>query len=562
MFADMQLLLQLYWRIDRRAEGGISGWGWTQRAVTLLVFASFSAMFGFVAAQVVTEGLPSLTQLDIMPSIFLTLALLGTTVAGLNQGLQALFLSDDLEKLFVAPISSHAIVTAKLLGRLPTVVFIVLASVLPATVVYGFMVGFGPLYYLMVILLTLAAPLFGISLGAIIAILLVRILPARRLSEWIGAASIVIGTLISLIFYVPRLMGNRVQEKLGSNAEVLITQGLNRYGEIPLPTTLAVRAVVDLSQGHAVLADLWGLLSYLLFTVGLFACTILLADRMYLTSWLRMQSSGDRSQGLTESAGVFGGDSLDLILGYKDWLLRVRDRRLMATLFSGLILAAFMAFYIFRPQDSGSSMLSMADNFGDIGPLTAIFGRGVMVSGMTYFIAWMSFSRIAASALSMERESVTILKSAPIRAARVMRAKVLGILIPYMVFVTLLLAIGLFAFRYSVLWVPYAWLVLLIMGFGLISYTVSIDFVYPNLTWDDPRKMTSRKSTLPRLIGFVVYSVAAILVALSTFALAVIVPAAAIPIAVSGLGLLAGGTWFFVGWCTRRVEAAWSRIGT
>jgi hypothetical protein len=35
----------------------------------------------------------------------------------------------------------------------------------------------------------------------------------------------------------------------------------------------------------------------------------------------------------------------------------------------------------------------------------------------------------------------------------------------------------------------------------------------------------------------------------------------ALPIVIMGLAVMASETWFFVHWCTKRVEAAWSRIG-
>ncbi len=130
-----------------------------------------------------------------------------------------------------------------------------------------------------------------------------------------------------------------------------------------------------------------------------------------------------------------------------------------------------------------------------------------------------------------------------------------------MLLVTVLLIGGVFVFDYSPLWTPYAWLVLLIMGFGMISFSASLDFIYPKLDWDDPRKMTNSKASLPSLIGTVVYSLLIMLMALTTFVLAVSEPPLAIPIVIFGLGLLAGGTWFFVSWRMRLVEAAWPMIG-
>jgi hypothetical protein len=556
--SDTLLLLQLYWRLDRRADGGIGRLGWIRRLIVGGVVVAGSALAGLAVGHFVRENVVGQLRADVIPGLLLALVLLGTTVSGFNQALQALYLSDDLEKLLVAPVSSRAVVTAKLLGRLPTVMFFLLAVAMPALLAFGFVLRLGPFYYMLGILLLLVAPLFGISIGALLAIFLVRLLPARRLSEWVGAASILIGTLLSIVAYLPRILqGNR--DEFSPETEEALANLFNRAGDLPLPTAWAGRALVNLGQGAPTGFDFLGLLAYLLMTVGLFILTMLVADRLYLSGWLRMQSSGARPQRFEDEAGIFGGDSLDLMLGYKDWLLRVRDTRLLAAMFSGIIIAVFFVFFMFRSGDDGS-MLDLAGAFGDT-ILGIVFSPGAMFSGMIYFVAWSSFSRVAASALSLERGAVYILKSAPISPSRIMRAKVFGVLIPFMLLATVLLIAGIFLFGYSALWTPYAWLVLLIMGFGTIAYTVSLDFIYPNLTWDDPRRMTNRKAGWRSLLGTALYSVFAMLAALITFVIAVSRPPLAIPIVLFGLGVLAGGTWFFVSWRIEKVEAAWPTIG-
>ena len=66
---------------------------------------------------------------------------------------------------------------------------------------------------------------------------------------------------------------------------------------------------------------------------------------------------------------------------------------------------------------------------------------------------------------------------------------------------------------------------------------------------------------LGRMDGKALYSLVAIVIAVATSAIAVSTPPPAIPIVLFGLALSAGGTWFFIGWRLRRVEAAWPRLG-
>jgi hypothetical protein len=341
-----------------------------------------------------------------------------------------------------------------------------------------------------------------------------------------------------------------------------VTAALDTYRDLPIPTNLAGNALIDFGSGrNAVTADWIGLLTYFLVTVGLFAFTLLIADRLYLSGWLRMQSSGARTAGLEDEAGIFGGDSLDLILGYKDWLLRIRDARLFATMFSGVVFAGLMLFFLFRPQGDEGSILSVAEEFDDALLLRALFSTGVILCGAIYFAGWSIFSRIAQSSLSLERASIYVLQTAPISPTRLLRAKVLGVLIPYLLFVTVLLTVGLFFFDLSLLWLPYGWLVLAILGIGMLTFVVSLDFLFPKFDWDDPRRMTNRKAGWRSLFGVLLYSAPAISIALAAFVAAVTTPAAAAPAVIFGLGLLTGGTWFFVAWRMRLIEAAWPYLG-
>ena len=558
MLADTYLLIRLYWTIDRRADGGTRRSSKIILILGVLLVVVLSGALGVFAASLTKDTSIFQIRAEILPGLLLTVVLFGVIFVGFSQALQALYLSDDLEKLLVAPIRSQAVITAKLLSRMPTTVSILLLATIPALIGFGIGVGLGALYYILGVLLILVTPLFGISLGALIAIFLVRVLPARRLNEWVGAASIVIGVLISLLFYLPTLFGGDKQA-LDAKSLAAVEGFVNHIGDLPLPSIWAGRALVAFGQGQMTASAIGALITYLAITVGLFLVVILLADRFYLSGWLRMQSSGAAAQDIGEQPGVFGRNSLDFILGYKDWLLRIRDPRMLATLFTSIVLVGFALFMILRPGDDGSTLMGLSEDLeGDgVNPLS----KGVMISGLIYFVGWMAFSNLAVTSLSIERSAFYILKTAPISASTLLRAKTFGVYLPYAVLSTIAMLVTLFIMKFSLIWMPFGLLVLLIMGYGLFSYLVSLGFLYPRFDWEDPRRMSNRKSAIPSLVGSFSYSIVAIIVVMATYLVANETPSLAIPAVIMGLSLLAGGTWFFVQWCTNRVEKAWPRIG-
>ncbi len=558
MLADTLLLIRLYWTIDRRADGGTRRSSKIILILGVLLVVVLSGALGVFAASLTKDTSIIQIRAEILPGLLLTVVLFGVIFVGFSQALQALYLSDDLEKLLVAPVRSRAVMTAKLLSRMPTTISVLLLATIPALIGFGIGVGSGPLYYILGVLLILVTPLFGISLGALIAIFLVRMLPARRLNEWVGAASIVIGLLLSLLFYLPTLFGGDKQA-LDAKSLAAVEGFINHIGDLPLPSIWAGRALVAFGQGQMTASAIGALITYLAITVGLFLVVILLADRLYLSGWLRMQSSGAASQDIGEQPGVFGRNSLDFILGYKDWLLRIRDPRMLATLFTAVIMVGFALFMMLRPGDDGSSLFGISEALEGDG--VNLLSTGVIISGLIYFAGYLAFTRLAVTSLSIERSAFYILKTAPISASQLLRAKTFGIYLPYAALATISMFVTLFIMKFSLIWMPFGLLVLLIMGYGLFSFLVSLGFLYPNFDWEDPRRMSNRKSSIPSLVGSFGYSIVAIIIVMATYLVANETPSLAIPAVIMGLALLAGGTWFFVQWCTNRVEKAWPRIG-
>ncbi|HMT21649.1 MAG TPA: hypothetical protein PKE20_10460, partial [Promineifilum sp.] len=208
MVADTWLLMKIYWLIDRREVTGQSALrilGFIVAAIGILFISVFSALLGFGASFLTRPELSTSLPLGIVPGVLLTFVLIGVLVFGMNQALKALFLSGDLDRLMVAPVHTRSVMIAKLLSRAPSNLLLLLLFAAPAFVAYGIGIGAGPIYYLLGGVMLLLAPLFGLSVGAIIAMLLVRVLPVNRLNELLTAAYALVGIIIALLAQLPRL---------------------------------------------------------------------------------------------------------------------------------------------------------------------------------------------------------------------------------------------------------------------------------------------------------------------------------------------------------------------
>jgi hypothetical protein len=383
----------------------------------------------------------------------------------------------------------------------------------------------------------------------------VRILPAERVSEYLGAVSIIIGVVIAIAFQLPRLL--RSDEGVDPDAAAAISGLIENVETVPLPSMWAGQGLVDLAQGRII--DALGSLSiYLLITAGFFAVTILLANRLYLNGWLRMQGSGITRRGYSDQAGIFGSSSVEAGIATKDWFLRLRDARQLASLVSGLIFAAFFSFIMLRPgNDNG--LLSA----GEAIPVTiagALFSPGVMIAGVILYAGWVTFNRAALTSLSIEGRSLFILKAAPVSPLTVFRSKVLGLVLPFAVGSLIMLLIAWFFLRFSAAWIPYAWLCLVIIGYGMITISTTLGFKYPKLDWDDPRRMTDRRAALPNLLLNLVYGVFALVIAVLPFLGGTIYPGWTLLMVLLGLLILAGMAWLVERVSAGQVKNAWRDI--
>ena len=557
MLSDTLLLLRNYWTIDRRGDSRQSRWArLVMTAIAAIAGVLISLLVGFGAGALITNpAFPLPIRLGTMPGILLTIVLSGTLVVGVNQALRALYLTNDMELLFSAPLRTEAVMTAKLLSRLPGTLIITLIMTIPAMIAFGMATGLGPAFYAAGTLALLLAPLFGLSAGALLAMLIVRVLPAQRVSEYIGAASIILGVLLAIAFQLPRLLSDG--ERIDPQTAEALSGILESLETVPLPSMWAGQGLVDLAQGRVV-ESLGSLALYLLLTAGLFSVTVLLANRLYLSGWLRMQGSGITRSGYSDEAGIFGSSSVEAGIAMKDWFLRLRDARQLAGLVSGFVFALFFGFLMLRPR--GGSGLLDAGATGGIPFIGALFSQGVIISGVILYAGWITFNRAALTALAIEGASLYILKSAPLDPRTIFRSKVLGLVLPYAVICLLLLLASWAVLRFSIAWVPYAWLCLLIIGYGMITLSTAMGFVYPKLDWDDPRRMVSRSASLRSTLLGLVYGIVSLIVAVLPFVIGSVYPQWALMLVLLGLLILAGMAWLVERWSSRKVYRSWASL--
>ncbi|MCZ2115130.1 MAG: hypothetical protein LC131_15070 [Anaerolineae bacterium] len=569
MLTDTWLLMKLYWKLDGRTGSGRGPW----RIIALIIailgtifMIVMSAITGWGLSFLVRPGSPVALPPGILPGLMLTVVLLGVLFTGMNQSMKALYLNGDLDRLMVAPINTRAVMVSKLLSRLPWTFVILFALTGPATIAYGIGLGAGPVYYLLGLLMLLCAPLFGLAVGALLAMVLVRVMPVDRLNELMTAAYALVGILIAIAAQAPRLYmtGGEVEVTLTGDKFADFGASLAR---MPIPTMWAGQGLMTLDAGRFDPTGLLGIALYLLLTLGLFALVITTADGLYLSGWLKTQSAGGKRRGLEAAGERAKRRTPAMAIALKDWRMRLRDARQLVTIFGvGFMAIVIGALAIFRPSPGGENLMNLGNM--DI-PVTApavvhvliaMFSRGALVSMFGFYVGFSLLANMASYAMALEGQSFPLLKAAPIRGRDVWSAKLRGVYLPFVGVFVVTLVVGWIFTRYSLAWAPYAVAIGLMAGYAILAANTSAGFRYANLEWTDPRRMMTQSGGLVSLLISLAYGLPAAIIALLGFGLAQVYFHWAWLFAGVALLLVAGMTLIMHVIMSRWGESAWDKL--
>lgn len=488
MIRDTLLLLRLYGRISNRMDKRVT-FIITRVLIilALLVTGALTALVGIGVGALVSYVAP-LVPYGVVPGLVVTGSFMLMIFSAVTGALNALFLSGDLERLMVAPVDPRAVFTAKQLNGIHVTYALLAAFVLPLLVLYGYALNMRAIYYVLCVLVLVGLPLLTRSVGALLVMVLARFLPARRINEIMTAFYSLIGVVFYVYFNLRN--GGASQVALSARSDTQLSSFLSGLGGIPFPTMWVGQGLAQAGQG-ALAAALPSILVYLLITFGLFGFSIGVANWLYSGGVLNIAgaSYGKRTADVRRSR--LGRQSILLNMIIKDWLLRLRDPRLLTRLLSNAASALVATFGLFnglnqpsrRGSSSGLELVRQSPFFSLLG------SPGVPVAGLVMMTLMVLFFWLSTTSVSLERGQFALLKGAPVETRTFVRAKHLSIYLPYFVLATLIFVIGTLVFRLQPLWSAYYWLWLVVFGYGVIAFQLAMSTRWARLDWENPKQI-------------------------------------------------------------------------
>jgi len=369
-------------------------------------------------------------------SFLFMIGLAGQVFFGITAAFAALYMSDDLELLFVAPISLKVVFAVKSLS--------VFGSSLVAAVMFIFVPGIflglvfeaGAAFYFLVLLVGFGLSLIGMAVAELINLLVMRIVPPHRSREAVGFIGALGGILIALVFQIPNILISG-EDELNIGGWLAGQDQALRIMDF-FPWGWGSNALADGITGNFLSGLGWCLL-IILMGAALFMISFALLERGFRRGFISLsQGAGGRRKKTTRSVvqrarrpqekfsfsnnDGFSATASPLsgmwAVAKKDLLYLKRDtREWFGYLVPLIIMAFFVGQYFMFPAESTRASL-----------ITVLFMYTVMFSGN---MALQSFGR--------EGESEWLLNSVPLGGWPVVWGKLLAAVIPTLLLMEALL---------------------------------------------------------------------------------------------------------------------------
>ena len=471
--------LRLMWNGFRRGKVGAKI-GWIVAAIALLGGAAFSGFAGFGLSKLLEvfsrpDVQAELQQMNlpvdqIQPQVLLAslLSLLVLAVWGIvllssvGAALNNFYLASDLDLLVAAPIPMRAIFAAKYVEGLGIGYLLLFALGGPALVGLGVGAGYPWLYFVAVVLVLLLLPLVPESVGTLLVMPLVRIIPPKRLREVLQ----VLGALVGASFYFFSQL-SQGQEMDPETAGRLV-RWLSRLNLPFLPQAWPAQSLLALGQGRTV-EGLAALAAFSVLSVGLFFLSLLLAERLYYSGWANLHAApaGRRRRPKRE-----GQPAVDLAflprpvqgLLLKDLRLFFRDPQGWSEM---LMPVAVYALFIVQGLRQNDALGTYAQ--------FALLAMGAFV----FFLANSMVSRLGLGGIGSEAKQVWLIKIAPVAPRRILWAKFIAAYLPYLLLGGLMLLGLTLAHQAAGTFFLGTWLLVALLGVGSIGTAVGLGAAFP-----------------------------------------------------------------------------------
>ncbi len=421
-----------------------------------------------------------------LPSIILTAGFIVILATNFSVLLQALYLSRDMDFLIAAPIPMRAVFLSKMIQAiLPNFGLFCLAG-LPILFGLAGSKGYNVLFYVVTVLQAAMLALAAGGLASILVMLVVRVVPARRVAEVLGF----VGALVTITLSQSGNLMNQVDFNKAQVANVF--SRITFLNQPWSPLAWIGHGLVDLGTGVWA-SGLALTVATLVLSTGIFVISLVSSEKLYYSGWARMQGNSQKrkvSNGAKRHVTASGPGVLVIFprasraIIRKDFLLLRRDLRNLSHFISPLIIGFVMLLSTGRgigaAQDSAGFMQRL--------PQVAQYAN----IGLTFFVSWMLMVNLATNSISREGKNYWLLNAAPLKPSHLIVGKFVVSFLPGLVLAWAFILVSSLLNPLRASGLVYSLAVVTLLIFGLNGLLLTFGVFAAKLDWEDVRKQGMR----------------------------------------------------------------------
>lgn len=448
--------------------------------ILIIVALSLTAVMVVAASISVTHNIFSMGETLGEPEIVLSLSVvaagLGTFVFSFGLVLSAFYFSDDIKTLIPLPLTALEVLTAKFATIFTSQYLILAVFIIPIWVFYGIKLDAHVFYYLKALIGFVFLPILPLVLATLVAIVLMRIVNISKRKDLFT----VIGGVVVIVLFV----GGQIyfQMQATNNPELFLEQLL-------MQTTSFVQII-----GRLFPPSIWlthgltqpgisGLL-YLVFFIGLtivsFLVLLALAQKVFYKSVLMGMESGKASRRKSSFISYSSRPKV-FSLALSDCKMFLRDPSYVLNGLIGYVLLPVL--FVFQAITLGESLDVISQTF-----ISKVDPTLIVVVVALYFSVIGVMSSIPATPFSREGKYLWNLRSLPVSAKEAMLAKLISAQIINFIGSSLGVIALAVVLNLSALPIIIGCIWGLVFSSGTSSLWVFLDLLRPMLNWTNPTK--------------------------------------------------------------------------
>lgn len=471
----LTVLNRLAWFRSGSMKKENGGWDAGKIATAVCVVLCGAMLLGLVIflEWLIDQGLSMFHHPELLPTLALMCAMVGTLLLSFFTVLSSLFFSRDSVWMAYLPVRSRTVLCAKLTEIYVGEMVLNAVMLMPAFVMYGLHLGADALYYVRAVLLVFFSPMLPIAIITLLSAVLARLVGGIRNSALL--TTFLSFLMIALIYVVEfTLLPSEDDTDLLWIVRLLVQQEAllqTITGFFP-PVYWGVKGLLG-SGGY--------LLAFVAVSAGSIALVVLLMGNRYLELCIRQTEQSASRRRVRLRGGAWRTRTTLSALTQLEWREIVR---------SSVNLSNCVAGGIVFPLILGMMLMggSISESFGmlraGVDELLEVIPATDLLLGVAAMMGFVTFvSPAACTAISREGARHALCRMLPVKTRTILRAKLLCSLLIDLLAILFTLVVLEVALQLSWAVVLGAVALTLVMRYAAVALMLTVDAVHPVLNW-------------------------------------------------------------------------------